>query len=372
MIPGKSLIHVREKPSFRTMATSSCTVDAFSLLWIIFVATLAVPLTRRDFCMVGSFTTTPSLWHKPGKIFNYRRPPFSSVSPPCLYINHDNVQGEAKDDDTSLSTISYEDTDGATKGIVLGLTNLVNAASDKSRKFKERDNNDVVSPNETQGVSTATATLQRPPTSTQELLERIQSDYTKRNYLWTGKLDLACFAQNCTFADPTLKFTGIDTFQTNTQNLVPLVEAFVGECESKLLSIELVEEQEHTSGIENLSYRCYIQTRWNMVGSLTASPWLFWKPKIDVIGRTKFWFRPTAAKREQQPFSDHSCFYQVYSYDEEWEIPAYQALLQLISPSGTFSNSNYIKNSNGAISTKDDMKATEKQGTTGNSEKTYR
>ena len=55
-----------------------------------------------------------------------------------------------------------------------------------------------------------------------------------------------------------------------------------------------------------------------MVGDLTG---LFWKPRIDVIGRTKFWFK-----------TDENGDVRVYFYDEIWEMPAAKALLQLITP----------------------------------------
>jgi hypothetical protein len=325
-------------------------IDLSSLLWIVVVVIVTVLLTRRDLSMVISLTTTPCTlhMHKTSQFFISRRPDSSATSPSALFLNH-NVFRErgAKDDDKFLSTISYEDTDGFTRGIVLGLTNLVNAACGKPNRTNERDEGTAC----TDETTVSTTTLQLPPTSTQELLERIQSDYTKRNYLWTGNLDLTCFTQTCTFSDPTLTFSGVDTFRTNTQNLMPFVDAFVEECESKLLSIELVEEHKQTNDVANSSSGGYVQTRWNMVGSLTASPWLFWKPKVDVIGRTKFWFRPTAAVREQS-YSKQLYFYQVFFYDEEWEIPAHQALLQMVSPAGTFSNSNNVNNSDESVKPK--------------------
>ena len=86
----------------------------------------------------------------------------------------------------------------------------------------------------------------------------------------------------------------------------------------------------------------YVQTRWNMVGDL---PGLFWKPQINVIGRTKFWFRTTTTTNTTTTLSSSlstspqaAILLQVYEYDEEWEIPAYQALLQLVTPAGTFPN----------------------------------
>jgi hypothetical protein len=88
-----------------------------------------------------------------------------------------------------------------------------------------------------------------------------------------------------------------------------------------------------------------VQTRWNMVGELSALPW---KPKIDVIGRTKFWYRQSAVSDEDtttamEPTTanaaNSSKGYRVFFYDEEWEIPAAKALLQLITPAGTIRNS---------------------------------
>jgi hypothetical protein len=79
-----------------------------------------------------------------------------------------------------------------------------------------------------------------------------------------------------------------------------------------------------------------------MVGELNG---LFWKPKIDVIGQTKFWFRRTTVDDSSSNANGEeevqASFLQVYNYDEEWEIPAYQALLQLITPAGTFPNSTH-------------------------------
>jgi hypothetical protein len=193
-------------------------------------------------------------------------------------------------------TSSYQDTDGASKGFVSSLTGLVNSLSSNTQN------------NAQQGT---TAKSKSPPTSPQELLRRIRDDYVVNNYLWTGKLDLGCFENDCRFTDPTLSFQGTDTFTTNVQNLVPFVEAFCENYESNLLEIELQPDPESM----------YIQTRWNMIGELNG---LFWKPKIDVIGRTKFWY-------------NQDC--QVYFYDEEWEIPAYRALLQLVTPAGTIPNS---------------------------------
>ena len=144
------------------------------------------------------------------------------------------------------------------------------------------------------------------PRSPSELATRIRKDYVVRNYLWTGDIDLACFDENCQFTDPTISFTSRDTFVRNTQNLKVLVDKIATRTRSELLDITVNDD--------------YMESRWNMVGDLTG---LFWKPRIDVIGRTKFWYK-----------TDEDGGVTVYFYDESWEIPAREALLQLITPAG--------------------------------------
>ena len=205
---------------------------------------------------------------------------------------------------------NYKDSDGASKGIVGSLTGLVNRVSAATK--------------EQPIIDTFSNTNAAAPQSPEELLERIRMEYDEKNYLWTGDLDLDCFDPNCVFTDPTISFQGTDKFTENTQNLVPIVEAFAENYRSDLLDIKL-----GSGNDENESDGFYVETRWNMVGSLTANPWFFWKPKIDVIGRTKFWFR------EQEGVG-----YKVYFYDESWEIAAWKALLQIITPAGTFPSTN--------------------------------
>jgi hypothetical protein len=222
----------------------------------------------------------------------------------------------AKDEKTSR----YEDSDVGSKGLVSSLTALVNSFGRKE-------------------ASPEAASIGVPPASPEELLECIRRDYTVKNYLWTGDIDLPAFDKQCQFTDPTISFTGTDQFVTNLRNLRPIVDAVIqrpDDCRSDLLDIQLTPE--------------YVQTRWNMVGELSALPW---KPKIDVIGRTKFWYRQSAdadddttATSEPTTAStaDSGKGYQVFLYDEEWEIPAAKALLQLVTPAGT------IRNSSGAAS----------------------
>ena len=178
----------------------------------------------------------------------------------------------------TLLHAGFEETGSTSKGLVASLTSLVNTMMGKEAK------NVVVPPT---------------PSSRDELFTRIQSDYNEKNYLWTGDIDLGCFDEQCRFTDPTLSFEGRDQFVRNLANLRPLVDALVSDGRSDLLEASLEKD--------------YVQTRWNMVGTLG----LPWKPRVDVIGRTKFWY------------NDQN---QVYFYDEEWEIPASQALWQLLRP----------------------------------------
>jgi len=70
-----------------------------------------------------------------------------------------------------------------------------------------------------------------------------------------------------------------------------------------------------------------------MIGGLSALPW---KPEIDVIGRTKFWYR----KVNNDENGDGLDGFRVYFYDEKWEMPASKALLQLVTPAGTIGHEN--------------------------------
>ena len=234
---------------------------------------------------------------------------------------------------TSTTTSSYDDSDNASKGLVSSLTSLVNWFSGDGNTDSDKvdSKNGVIT---TTSAKTGVSSSSTPPTTSNELLERICNDYTKNNYLWTGNIDASCFDQNCKFTDPTISFDGLDTFVTNTQNLVPIVKNVCGDdlsvnTDSILLNATLTNE--------------YVETRWNMVGNLTSSifQYLPFDPQINVIGRTKFWYtqhQDPSAIEDDGNVADGSII-QVYFYDEEWEVPAYQALLQIITPAGTFPNS---------------------------------
>ena len=218
------------------------------------------------------------------------------------------IRGGVDIDDEDYGS-SYESSASVTKGIVSYLTSLTNVIFGTSHDP------------DTRSVDEEFATLStRAPTSPDELLMRIRKEYVENNYLWTGNLDTSCFTFNCTFTDPTLSFVGVDNYVKNVRNLVPIVNYLLGDenySRSDLLDITLNSEDN------------YIETRWNMVGKLNK---LFWRPKIDVIGRTKFWYQSSSKVGGDEA-------YQVYFYDEQWDIPAGLALLQLITTAGTIKGS---------------------------------
>jgi Uncharacterized conserved protein (DUF2358) len=227
--------------------------------------------------------------------------------------------------------------DPVSQGIVSALTAVVNTLSNT----KQQKNNSDALPLLVPAVSTnnhGTTTTAPPPLNGNELLRRIERDYTERNYLWTGDIDYACYDVNCCFSDPTLTFHGTNTYARNIGNLRPIVDRFVRNGRSELLSIRLGNNDDDPSSTP------YIETRWNMVGDLPQLPW---RPRIDVIGNTKFWFHhhqkndttttTTTTTEQQQQQYQSSC--QVYLYDEQWEIPPWRALLQLLTKAGTIPNS---------------------------------
>lgn len=218
-----------------------------------------------------------------------------------------------------------DENDNASQGIVTFLTDFVNFFSPE----KPDNNNEKLSTISTSFSSKDTTSIPESsslsvPKTPEELKDIIEKDYTENNYLWTGDIYLPAFAQDCLFQDPTLSFTGRDVFVKNVQNLQPVLR-FVGltNAQSKLLSISspIGDNKNNDDDDDTNTNEGYIETRWNMIGTFSN---LWWKPTIDVIGRTKFRYRRDV---------DNDDALSVYFYDEVWEMPASEALLQIITPS---------------------------------------
>ena len=100
---------------------------------------------------------------------------------------------------------SFKDTSAATRGIVSGLTALVNAGTPEAPPI----------------VRT------KEKLAPKEVLQGIREDIEEREYLWSGKITDELYDEDCVFTDPTLSFEGLSTFKRNLANLDPLLERFV-------------------------------------------------------------------------------------------------------------------------------------------------
>ena len=166
-----------------------------------------------------------------------------------------------------------------------GLTALVNTVMRKDDEVEDVDED-------------------RKPLTVAELRDGIEGDYT-RCYLWTGDIDPLLYDARCTFTDPTLSFKGLKTFQKNLANLRPIIDRFVKEYSVDLYSCVLDET------------RSEVNARWRMVGTLA----LPWRPKIDLVGKTRFRYDGGKGNR-------------IVDYFETWETPAAEVLLNLLKPGG--------------------------------------
>ena len=136
----------------------------------------------------------------------------------------------------------------------------------------------------------------------EQLLEGIRADFEERQYLWSGDIDTELYSEACRFTDPTISFQGLSKFESNMRNLKPIVDALVPEEQRRcvLRDIQLEESGE-------------VVAKWSMIGSVS----LPWSPRINVGGKTRY-----------TPGEDG----RIKSYFEQWDIPASEALGQLLRP----------------------------------------
>mmetsp|Transcript_18733 Transcript_18733/g.36440 ORF Transcript_18733/g.36440 Transcript_18733/m.36440 type:complete len:291 (+) Transcript_18733:3-875(+) len=187
--------------------------------------------------------------------------------------------------ESSTAANSYGSSSTGVKAVVSGLTNLVNA-------FMRREAD--------------LATVERPERDSitpQELLKGIEGDYERR-YLWTGDIDPYLYDYDCVFTDPTLSFSGLETFQRNLANLRPFIDTLVqDDCAVEMYSCNLSPDEQK------------ITASWRMVGRLKVP----WTPTIDLNGTTVFTYAPTKGNR-------------ITDYRETWETPPASVLWQLFVP----------------------------------------
>ena len=185
---------------------------------------------------------------------------------------------------------AFDTTPSLVKGLVSALTGLVNAASGSSLA---------------RGDNSAVDTQQRgrPPVTPAEVAAGIRGDFTERGYLWTGQISAELYDAETEFTDPTLTFRGLATFQRNLAALQPVLRAVLRTREIDLL--ELTESDEES----------FVEAAWRMGGDLA----LPWQPRIELTGRTRFYYSPARGGR-------------IVRYVESWDIPATEALLQILRP----------------------------------------
>ena len=186
---------------------------------------------------------------------------------------------------------AFNTTPSPVKGLVSALTRLVNAASG------------LAEPSNASVVDT------RPPVTPAEVLAGVRGDFTERGYLWTGEISAELYDADASFTDPTLSFRGLATFQRNLQALQPVLRAVL-----RTREIDLLDLTEGAEGAES-GEAGYVEAAWRMGGDLS----LPWQPRIELTGRTRFYYSPARGGR-------------IVRYVESWDIPASEALLQIVRP----------------------------------------
>ena len=215
--------------------------------------------------------------------------------------------GGDDDDDNDVKRSNYKETSGAVKGLVSGLTAVVNAFG--------VGGGDVASSGSS-GATRRERREARPPPSTPRnpsaLAADIAREFTEAKYLWTGDINPEMYDLYCTFTDPTLSFAGLETFQRNLANLQPVLSRLVRDSDVELYSCELAGDEQGGGG------GGAVRARWRMTGNLRVP----WRPRIDLEGQTTFTFKDYGG--------DRGCL--ITAYQEEWGLSAGEAVMQLVTP----------------------------------------
>lgn len=128
----------------------------------------------------------------------------------------------------------------------------------------------------------------------QDVMDALMVDYDQAYFL-TGNVTSSLYAEDCYFADPTISFTGRDTYERNLKLLVPFLE------EQSLSLFSLVKEPG-----EDRSIRAVWQLRTHLK--------LPWRPFICVDGSTVY---------------DLDEQLRIVRHVESWRISVFEALSQI-------------------------------------------
>ena len=110
-------------------------------------------------------------------------------------------------DDDDVKRSNYKETSGAVKGLVSGLTAIVNAFG------VGIDDGDGDGSGITRRERMEARPLPSTPRDPSTLAADIAREFTEAKYLWTGDINPEMYDLYCTFTDPTLSFAGLETFQ---------------------------------------------------------------------------------------------------------------------------------------------------------------
>lgn len=130
-----------------------------------------------------------------------------------------------------------------------------------------------------------------------DVVEILRSDYLNAYFL-TGKFTSGLYADDCLFADPTIKFHGKDRYLQNLELLVPSFD-------SPSLELEKIEK-----GLD--SYLNYVLAKWKLRTYLRFP----WRPLISIRGTTTY---------------DLDKDFKIVRHVESWNVSALEAVGQIFA-----------------------------------------
>ena len=217
---------------------------------------------------------------------------------------------------TAAERSKYEETSGAVKALVSGLTAIVNAVGSVTSSSSSGSNDGAKLTRKERRDARPFPSSPRDATA---LRDDIAREFTEAKYLWTGDINPEMYDLFCTFTDPTLSFAGLQTFETNLKNLQPVLRRLVRNSNVELYSCEIVDDGSGGSGGgSGGGGGGSVRASWRMTGDLN----LPWRPRIDLTGQTTLGFMNAGVERGCLIVSDR----------EEWGISALDAVAQLVAP----------------------------------------